>query len=159
MYLNNLNDSTRPKLNDVHKAVKNLKSAVAKVKKHRVVLIGDSHIKRCSENISNLLDDSYNVTGITKPNANLVAITSLNDVNADGYIEDDVLIPSGGTTDVARNETNNGLRQLTHFIKRTSSTTVIILDVPHCFYLVNSSCVNKETIVYNRKLQKIVKNF
>ena len=64
----------RLKLSDA--AVKNRKSAVVKVKKHRIVLIGDSHIKRCSEKISKVLDDSYNVTGITKPNANLEAITS-----------------------------------------------------------------------------------
>jgi len=68
MLLKNLNDATRPKLSDA--AVKNRKSAVAKVKRHRVVLTGDSHIKRCLEKISNLLDDSYNVTGITKPMQN-----------------------------------------------------------------------------------------
>ena len=39
MLLNNLNDSTRPKLSDA--AVKNRNSAVAKVKKHRVVLINN----------------------------------------------------------------------------------------------------------------------
>jgi hypothetical protein len=43
MLLNNLNDSTRPKLSDA--AVKNRKSAFAKVKKHRVMLTGDSYIK------------------------------------------------------------------------------------------------------------------
>jgi hypothetical protein len=120
------------------------------------MLIGDNLIKKCSENISNLLGDSYNVIGITKPNSNLEAITSPIDVNVDGYTKDD-LIPSGGTMDVARNETNNDLRYLTHFLKRTSSTNVIILDVLHRFDLVNSSCVNKETIVYNRKLQRRVK--
>ena len=56
MLLNNLNDSKRPKLSDA--AVKNRKSADVKFKKHRVVLIGDSPIKRCSEKISNLLHDS-----------------------------------------------------------------------------------------------------
>ena len=56
MLLNNLNDSTRPKLSDA--AIRNRKSAVVKVKKCRVVLIGDSHIKRCLEKISRLLDDS-----------------------------------------------------------------------------------------------------
>jgi hypothetical protein len=149
MLLNNLNDSTRPKLSDA--AVKNRKSAVVKVKKHRVVVIADSYIKRCSEKISNLLDDSYNVTGITKTNANLEAITSPIDVDVDGYTKDDILILSGGNTDVARNEMNNGLRHLTHFLERTSSTNVLILDVPHGFDLVNSSCVNKESIVYSRK--------
>jgi hypothetical protein len=140
MLLNNLNDSTRPKLSDA--AVKKLQKL-----KHSVVLIGDSYIKRCLEKISNLLNDSYNVTGITKPNANLEGITLPIDMNVDGYTNDDV----------ARNETNNDLRYLTHFLKRTSSTNVLILHVPHRLDLVNSSCVNKESIVYNRKLQKIVK--
>ena len=121
------------------------------------MLICDSHIIRCLEKISNLLDGSYNVTGITKPNANLEAITIPIDLNVDDYTKDDVLILSGGTMDVARNETNNGLRHLTHFLKRTSSTNFLILKVPHCLALVNLSCVNKESIVYNRKLPKIVK--
>jgi len=97
------------------------------------------------------------VTGITKTNANLEAITSPTDVNVDGYTKDDVLILNGGTMNVARNEMNNGLRHLTPFLKRTFSTIVLILDVPHRLDLVNSSCVNKETNVYNRKLQKVVK--
>ena len=107
--------------------------------------------------MSNLLDDSYNVTGITKPDANLETITSPIDVNVYGYTKNDVLILSGGAMDVARNETNNGLRHLTRFLKRTPSTNIINLDVTYRFDLVNSSCVNKETIVYDRKLQKIVK--
>jgi hypothetical protein len=75
----------------------------------------------------------------------------------DDYTKNDYLILSGGTVDVARNETTNHLRHLTHFLKRTFNTIVVIPNVPHCFGLVNLSCVNKETIVYNRKLQKIVK--
>jgi hypothetical protein len=59
--------------------------------------------------------------------------------------------------DVARNEMNNGIRYVAHFLNRNIKTTVIILDVPHRFGLVNSSCVNIENIVYKRKLQKIVK--
>jgi len=79
------------------------------------------------------------MSGITKPTANLEAINSPIDVNVDGYVEVDVLILSGGTMDVARNETHNGLRHPNHFMKRMSST---ILDVPHHFDLVNLSCVN-----------------
>jgi hypothetical protein len=67
---------------------------------------------------------------MTKPTANLEAITSPTDLNADGYTKN-VLIQSGGTMNVARNEMNSGLRRLTHFLKRTSSTNVIILDISH----------------------------
>jgi len=97
------------------------------------------------------------LTGISKPNASSETITSPIDFTVDGNTKDDVFILSGGTMHVARNETKNCLRHLTHFLKRTSSTIVIILDVPHHFDLVNLSCVNKETIGYNRKLQRIVK--
>ena len=147
MLLNNVNDSRRPKLSDaLRKAVENRKSAGVKVK-HKAVVIGDSRIKRCSEKISNLLDASYNVTGITKPNANLEALNSPIAMNVDGYTKDDVLILSGGTIDVARNETKNGLRHLINFLKRTFSTNVvIILDIPR-FDLVNSSCEQRNHCV------------
>jgi len=72
------------------------------------------------------------MTIITKPNANFEAITSPTDFNLDGYTKNDVLILSGGTVDVARNETNNGITFVTHFLNRTVNTTVIILHVPHC---------------------------
>jgi hypothetical protein len=78
-------------------------------------------------------------------------------LNVGGYTKDNALILSGGNMDVARNETYSGLKHLTRFLKRTPRTNVIILDLPHHFDLVNSSSVNKEIIVYNRKLQKIVK--
>jgi hypothetical protein len=68
--LYNINNSTRPVLGDaLHKAVNCTKSAVAKVIKNRVILTGDSHIERFSGIIPNLLDDSNNMIGITKPTA------------------------------------------------------------------------------------------
>jgi len=52
--LYNINYSTSPLLSDaLHKAVNCRKSAVAKVKKNRVIPTGDSHIKKCSEKIPN----------------------------------------------------------------------------------------------------------
>jgi len=42
---------------------------------HKIILLGDSYICGCSEKLADLLGNSYSVTGITKPNANLSAIT------------------------------------------------------------------------------------
>jgi hypothetical protein len=49
----------------------------------RIVLVGDSHVRGCSEKILNLQGDSCNVTGLTKPNAYWKAITSLNSFKAE----------------------------------------------------------------------------
>jgi hypothetical protein len=106
---------------------------VSTAKKWRIVLIGDSHIKQSSSIIHNLLNDSYSVVGITKPNANLEAITSPLNFKAENYTRNDGVILCGGTTDVGGNETNNGLHHITHFVKRTKNTNVIILEVPPSF--------------------------
>jgi hypothetical protein len=79
-------------------------------------------------------------------------MTSPTGFHVDNYTKNDVLILSGGPVDAARNEMNNHLRHLTHFLKRTCNTNVIILYVPHCCGPVDLSC-EQATIAYNRKLQ------
>ena len=42
--------------------------------KHMIVVIGDSHIKECSEILSDHLDNNYNVTGFCKSNTDFKAV-------------------------------------------------------------------------------------
>jgi hypothetical protein len=44
--------------------------------KHRIVLLGDSQVQGSSEKLSDILGSSCNIIGITKPNANIRAITN-----------------------------------------------------------------------------------
>jgi hypothetical protein len=61
------------------------------------------------ERISNLLGDSYSVIGITKPDANLKAVTSSFNLKTEDYTMNYVVVICGGTVDVGRNETDTGL--------------------------------------------------
>jgi hypothetical protein len=74
------------------------------------------------------------------------AITSPTDFHVDDYTNDDLIL-SGRTVDVIRNETNNHLRHLTHFLKRTFNTNVIILNVLHCFGPVNVMCEQRNRCI------------
>ena len=44
--------------------------------KHRIVLMGDSQVRGCSNKLSDILGSSCNTFGVTKPNVNLRAITN-----------------------------------------------------------------------------------
>jgi hypothetical protein len=47
---------------------------------------------------------------------------------------------------------------VSHNLLETKDTqNVKIMEAPHRFDLVPTSCVNKEVVTFNRKLQKIVK--
>jgi hypothetical protein len=83
----------------------------------KVILLGDSHIRGCSEKMADLLGSSYSVIGITKPNAKLSAITDLINLKTEKLTSKDVVILCGGIWDIAKNEANNGLRHISQFAK------------------------------------------
>jgi hypothetical protein len=43
--------------------------------KHKICIIGDSHVKGLSDKVSSGLDDTFSVSGITKPNGDIEGIT------------------------------------------------------------------------------------
>jgi hypothetical protein len=63
----------------------------------------------------------------------------------------------GGANDINKNEVNNGFKYLKNFIDIRQNTNIIVVTAPHRHDLQESSCVNKEVMVFNRKLHKITK--
>jgi len=113
-------------------------------RRNKILIIGDSHGRGISERIRNYLNVPFNVTGITKPNANTESITSPSHFVAENLTKKDLLIFYGGTKDISRNEAIKGLRSLKTFAHRTINTNVILLEAPHRHNLPPSSCVNNE---------------
>jgi hypothetical protein len=127
--------------------------------KRKIILLGASHIRGCLENLRSLLGDLYNVIRITKPNGNISAITSSFNLKTEKLTKQDVVVVCGGKRDVAKNETNLGLRHLSQFAKHTTNTNVIIMCVPRRYDLQSFSCVNNEVASFNRNLQKLMKAY
>jgi hypothetical protein len=53
-----------------------------------------------------------------------------------------VVVLCGGTMDIARNDSMQGLASISRFVEN--------LDAPHRFDLETSSCINKEVIAFNK---------
>jgi RNase H-fold protein (predicted Holliday junction resolvase) len=70
--------------------------------------------------------------------------------------KNDVVVLCGGSLDIARNDSMQGLASISRFVKNLEHTNVVVVDAPHRFDLETSSCVNKVT-AFNRKLHKILK--
>jgi L-lactate utilization protein LutC len=65
----------------------------------------------------------------------------------------------GGANDIRKNDSRDGLKHITYFVKNSSHTNIILMNAPHRHDLNVSSCVNNEVIAFNRKVQKRVKTF
>jgi hypothetical protein len=130
-----------------------------KNKDHKVILIGDSHARECAEKISHSLGNSYEITGFVNPGTGLEVITNSAKKEIDHLTQKDVVVVSGGANNVSKNESMKGLKCVTQFVQHRGNTNVIIMNAPHRFDLEDSSCVNKEIKVFNRKLKQIMKRY
>jgi hypothetical protein len=125
---------------------------------HKVIILGDSHTRGCSGKLTSILGSGFTIIGISKPNANVSAIIGYEYLKTEKLSKNDVII-CRGSRDVARNESKEGLRKFSDFVRSSSNTNVIVTSVPHRFDLQADSCVNKEVELFNRKLQKQMKAF
>jgi len=63
----------------------------------------------------------------------------------------------GGANDVAKNDLKTAVSHFRNFINSNSHTNIVIVNVPHRYDLMQSSCVNGEIKSFNRKLLKYAK--
>ena len=65
----------------------------------------------------------------------------------------------GGSNDIARNNSINGMKNILELVMNANHTNVIIMSAPHRHDLIRNSCVKKEVEAFNRKLCKRLKRF
>jgi hypothetical protein len=63
----------------------------------------------------------------------------------------------GGSKDVGRNETKQGMNWIRNFVETNKHTNIILMEVPHRYDLIKDSCVNKEVVKCNRIIRKLMK--
>jgi hypothetical protein len=73
--LSNLQESATPTYSSDNQertsVKKTMKTKSSTLNKHKFVIIVDSHIKGCSDKLAYRLSNTYDVTGFSKPNADL----------------------------------------------------------------------------------------
>jgi len=88
------------------------KTKAVDYRNHKILIIGDSHVRGLSEKVRNGLNDAFSVTGVTKPNATMETIISPLNLPINNLTKRDLIIFYGGTKDTSRNESKKGLRSL-----------------------------------------------
>jgi hypothetical protein len=110
---------------------------------HKIMILGDSHVRGLSDKLKDTLNDKFEVIGYTKPNCD---ITSTN--SAKGSIstltKNYVLVIWGGANDGVKNNTKEGLRQVLNFVRTNNHTNIVLLCLLYRHDLTDWSCVNKE---------------
>jgi hypothetical protein len=69
----------------------------------------------------------------------------------------DVVVIWGGANDISRNNIKFTLKNLSNFMNSNNGVNIVLVNSPHQYDLICSSCVNKEVIKFSRPLSKLSK--
>jgi hypothetical protein len=153
-------DSTRNLISNLRETINvRNKKRCSHSKKHRIVLIGDSHIKGYACNLKSLLSSNYDLYSIVKPGTTTSELKESTKEEVGQLSHDDLIIICSGINDYELNEFSQTFHNIIDFIKSNNHTNIILMNVPLRYDLHNSIYVNKKISVLNRKLQKLVKVF
>ena len=128
-----------------------------KEKKHRIIVIGDSHARGCAAEIKSNLDDDFEVQGFVNPGTGLNTIITCAKKDIQQLSKQDVAVVWGGSKDVGKNETKQGINWIQSFVQTNKHTNIILMEVPHRYDLTQDSCVNREVEKYNSTIRKLMK--
>jgi len=142
-----------------HTGKRKLFASKNKTRKHEIFILGDSHAKGCAAEVKHYLSNDFKVHGTTIPGAGMENIKAAADAKVNQLTNKDVMVLWGGSNDVARNNSTEGLKMISKLLTETKHTNVIVINVPHRHDLVPNSCVNIEVEVFNRRLYKDAERF
>ena len=130
---------------------------LSNIGRSKIIILGDSHARGCSQEVIHNLDHNVEVQGIVKPGANIETIVNTSTKDIEKLTKKDIVVVCGGTRYVGKNESVKGLHQLKNFVVNHSQTNFIVMCVPYRHDLDLNSCINDKVKVYNRKLKKYLK--
>ena len=131
----------------------------ASTRTRKIVICGDSHARGGASNLLNLYGESFEVIGNVLPGARLQNITQTAKIELKSLNRKDHAIIWGGSNDINKNESLEGLKHITKLVAQNEHTNIIILPAPIRHDLPKSSCINTEIQAFNRKLRKVIKPF
>jgi hypothetical protein len=77
------------------------------------------------------LSDNYRSGGFVIPGANIDTLTSSTTEDIKHLMNNDIIVFWRGTNDVSKNNSQDGLKHITNFVKVNSHTNIISMSVPH----------------------------
>ncbi|KAG8310248.1 hypothetical protein J6590_067533 [Homalodisca vitripennis] len=130
------------------------------VTKKKLLLCSDSHGRDVAWNINNI-QNSFEAIGYVKPGGKSEQVLNMINFEKENCSNDDVLVLMCGANDVAKNESQVAINNITKALEMAKCYTsnVVLVDLPNRYDLAEWSCVNEETKKTNEILKKLSEKY
>jgi hypothetical protein len=130
VFIKNIEVSSHHFLCESYVKLLNSKNSFPKSSQHKILFIGDSHLRGCAGNMKLYLNAQFQVSGCIKPGADTKSILEQASNEINNLSVKDCIILCCGSNDIGR-VNSSVVFNIIGFIKRVTHTKVILLTVPY----------------------------
>jgi len=120
----------------------NNRAKYTKCSKHKVLLMGDSHMRGGTARLIASLDPHFDVCGVVKLGSTTGSLIGTTKEEAEKLTMNDFLIICSGTNDIDRNYSTKALKNITNFIKNVNHTSIILVSIPNRYDVKEYTYIN-----------------
>jgi hypothetical protein len=122
---------------------------------HKLVLIGDSHIKGFAAALQSVFNSEYEIFSVVKPGSNSNMLSESITATVTQLSKDDVLVISSGTNDYELDNFKQTFRNIRDYLSPLLHTNIVVLSIPHRYDLHDCTVVNSKISRINKMLSKL----
>jgi len=141
--------STWNLMSDLIMELANNRNSHSSNKKHKIICIGDSHIRSFANMIKNLISNNFEFYSVLKPGSSSSQPLETVSQEIVKLNHDDILIICSGTNDLATNKTSLAFQNLSNMVTKNNHTNITLLNIPYRYDTANTSTVNDSTEKFN----------
>ena len=125
----------------------------------KVVITGECHTRGCASEVRQLLYNDFEGLSFVNPGSGIKLIKDTARMNIQQLTKEAVVVLWGGSNNVLRKNSIEGMKYILDFVRNLNHTNVILISVSHRHDLIRNSCVNNAVEAFNRKLWNRMKSF
>jgi len=135
----------------------NKRNSFSSNKKHKIICIGDNHVRGFANMIKNLVSNNFEFYSVLKPGSSSNQLLETASQEIMKLNLDDILIICSGTNDLATNRTTLAFQNISNMVTKNNHTNIILENIPYRYDTADTNTVKDSIEKFNRRLEKLVK--
>jgi hypothetical protein len=124
---------------------------------HKIILVGDSHIKGFASSLKSMLNSDYELLSVVKPGSSSKVLKESAKEIVRQLSHEDLLVVSSGTNDLELDNFVITFQNIMNYLTSINHPNILLLSIPFRNDLPNYSAVNMNIFMLKKKLQKLVR--
>ena len=118
--------------------------------KHRIILVGDSHVEGFASSLKSILHSDYDLFSVVKPGSSSNELKESAKEITRQLSHEDLIVICSSTSDLELNNLSVTFQNIMNYLMNNNHSNILLLNIPFRYDLPNSYAANKKISTLNK---------